>query len=241
MGRHERLAVLADVDRPGLAVADLGCGTGRTIRALLAADPAPAVIHAVDSTSQLDDDLLHDERVVSRIADLDSPLPYDDASLDRVVSMNVTENLRNPSHFLHECARVLRRGGTAVVGHTDFDTALFTSDDDALTRVLVDRFVADVPTGAQRTDGFMGRKLVSLTVDAPLVLEQVHSWADPHRRFDRGSLAWKIAMGMVAAARDDAELAARAARWIESVRRLADEGRFLFAITDVVVVLRKPR
>jgi hypothetical protein len=87
----------------------------------------------------------------------------------------------------------------------------------------------------------MGRKLLSLAVDAPLVLEQVHSWADPHRRFDRGSLAWKIAMGMVASARDDAELSARAAAWVESVRRLADQGRFLFTITDVAVVLRKPR
>jgi SAM-dependent methyltransferase len=241
MGRHERLARLTDVDRPDLVVADLGCGTGRTVRALLSADPAPAVVHAVDSTSQLDDDLLHDERVVSRVADLDHRLPFDDASLDRVVSMNVAENLHDPAGFLRECARVLRPGGIAVVGHTDFDTALFTSHDDELTRLLVDRFVAEVPAGAEGADGFMGRKLVSLSVDAPLVLEQVHSWADPHRRFDRGSLAWKIAMGMVASARDDAELAAEAAGWIESVRRLADEGRFLFAITDVVVVLRKPR
>ena len=241
MGRHERLARLTDVDRSGLIVADLGCGTGRTVRALLAGDPAPGVVQAVDSTSQLDDDLLHDPRVVSRVADLDHRLPFDDASLDRVVSMNVAENLRDPSAFLRECSRVLRPGGPAVVGHTDFDTALFTSDDDALTRLLVDRFVAEVPEDSRGTDGFMGRKLLSLAVDAPLVLEQVHSWADPHRRFDRGSLAWKIAMGMVASARDDAELSARAAAWVESVRRLADQGRFLFTITDVAVVLRKPR
>ena len=241
MGRHARLAALADVHRPGLVVADLGCGSGRTVRALLAADVPPQVVHAVDSTSQLDDDLLHDERVVSRVADLDCPLPFDDAALDRVVSMNVAENLHDPAAFLRECARVLRPGGAAVVGHTDFDTALFTSEDDELTRLLVDRFVAEVPRDAERADGFMGRKLVSLSVDAPLLLEAVHSWADAHRRFDRGSLAWKIAMGMVASTRDDPELAARAAGWIESVRRLADEGRFLFAITDGVIVLRKPR
>src|SRR3954470_24749267 len=162
MGRHERLARLTDVDAPGLIVADLGCGTGRTVRELLRLDPPPAVVHAVDSTSQLDDDLLHDERVVSRVADLDHRLPFDDEALDRVVSMNVAENLRDPQAFLRECSRVLRPGGTAVVGHTDFDTALFTSDDDELTRLLVDRFVAEVPSGADRADGFMGRKLVRL-------------------------------------------------------------------------------
>lgn len=239
MGRHQRLAELADVSTGDLVVADLGCGTGRTVRALLHACPAPRLVHAVDATSGLDDDLLHDPRVVSRVADLDTRLPFADASLDRIVSMNVAENLADPAAFLDECCRVLRVGGLAVVGHTDFDTALFTSPDDELTRLLVDRFVAEVPRWQNRADGFMGRKLLGLGVDSPLTLVDVHSWADPHRRFDEGSLAWKIAMGMLAAVREDPQLTARAASWVESVRTLADAGRFLFSITDVVVVLRR--
>lgn len=239
MGRHQRLAELADVDRPDLVVADLGCGTGRTVRALLGASPAPRLVHAVDATSDLDDDLLHDARVVSRVADLDQPLPFADASLDRVVSMNVAESLAHPAAFLAQCQRVLRVGGVAVIGHSDFDTALFTSPDDDLTRLLVDRFVADRPQWQQRTDGFMGRKLLGLGADSPLTLLDVHSWADPHRRFDDGSLAWKIAMGMLAAVHQDSQLSARAADWVESVRTLADQGRFLFTVTDVAVVLRR--
>jgi SAM-dependent methyltransferase len=239
MGRHERLAALATVDTPGLTVADLGCGTGRTVRALLARPVVPARVEAVDRGSALDDDLLGDARVTSRLADLDEPLPFDDASLDRIVSMNVMEGVADAEALLRECHRVLVPGGLAVIGHTDFDTALFTSDDDALTRTLVDRFVAEVPTSDAHTDGFMGRKLLRLAVESPFDVVDVQSWADAHRRFDEGSLAWKIAMGMVAAVRDDDELAARAAQWLESVGRLAHEGRFLFAVTDVAVVLRR--
>jgi SAM-dependent methyltransferase len=239
MGRHQRLAELTDVDGDDLVVADLGCGTGRTVRALLGRTPAPRLLHALDATSDLDDDLLHDPRVVSRVADLDQRLPFDDASLDRIVSMNVAENLQDPAAFLVECHRTLREGGTAVIGHSDFDTALFTSHDDALTRLLVDRFVAEVPTWQENADGFMGRKLPGLAADSPFALVDVVSWADPHRRFDEGSLAWKISMGMLAAVREDPALSARAASWVESVRDLADEGRFLFTITDVVVVLRR--
>jgi SAM-dependent methyltransferase len=239
MGRHQRLAALARVDDAGLVVADLGCGTGRTVRALLAGPVPPARIEALDRGSALDDDLLGDIRVVSRLADLDEPLPFDDGALDRIVSMNVMEGVADAETLLRECHRVLKPGGLAVVGHTDFDTALFTSDSDVLTRTLVDRFVAEVPTWDAHTDGFMGRKLLRLAVESPFEVVDVQSWADPHRRFDEGSLAWKIAMGMVAAVRDDDDLAARAAEWLESVGRLATESLFLFTVTDVAVVLRR--
>jgi SAM-dependent methyltransferase len=238
MGRHARLAALAEVDADGLVVADLGCGDGRTVRKLLALDPAPRLVHALDHSAGLPDSLLHDERVRSRIVDLEEPLPFAEGSLDRLVSMNVIEALADPGGFLRECHRVLRPGGLAVIGHTDFDTALFTSTDDALTRELVDRFVALVPGWAERADGFVGRKLPSLAADSPFTVVEVHSWADPHRRFDQGSLAWKIAQGMLAAAADDPPLLARAVGWLDGVQALAASGRFLFAVTDVAVVLR---
>ncbi|MFP5347928.1 MAG: methyltransferase domain-containing protein [Actinomycetes bacterium] len=252
MGRHERVAELADLaGARGLAgagdpvvVADLGCGEGRTVRTLLA--HSPDVVHAIDRVSALADDLLTDARVRSRIADLDEPdLPVEPSSLHRVVSLNVAEHLLDPVGHLVACHRALRPGGLVVLAHSDWDTALFTSTDDGLTRALVDRFVDVVPTWAERTDGFMGRKLLALANaatlrGAPFELVSVDSWADPHRRFDDGSVAWKVAMGMLAAARDLPDLAARAAGWVEGLRSLADAGQFLFTVTDVAVVLRKP-
>ena len=239
MGRHARLATLADIHTDGLVVADLGCGDGRTVRKLLGHDPSPGLVFALDQAATLPDALLHDERVRSRIADLDEPLPFEDASIDRVVSLNVIEALIDPAAFLRECHRVLRPGGRAVIAHSDFDTALFTSTDDALTRELVDRFVRLIPSWADRADGFTGRKLPVLAAASPFTVTSVHSWADPHRRFDTGSLAWKIAQGMLAAAADDPDLLSRAAGWLDGVQGLADSGRFLFAVTDVAVVLHR--
>ncbi|HZI98729.1 MAG TPA: methyltransferase domain-containing protein [Actinomycetales bacterium] len=242
MGRHERVAELAAIGG-GDEVADLGCGVGRTVRALLRADPE--VVHAIDHVSDLDDDVLADPRVRSRIADLDSELPLPSESLDAATSLNVVEHLADPVAHLLDCHRVLRPGGRLVLAHSDWDTALFTSTDDGLTRTLVDRFVDVVPRWAERTDGFMGRKLLALadacaSRGAVFDTDSVDAWADPHRRFDDGSVAWKVAMGMLAAARDDADLAARAAGWVDGLRRLADAGQFLFTVTDVAVVLRRP-
>jgi SAM-dependent methyltransferase len=252
VGRHDRIAELAALQAPAggrpLEIADLATGYGRTVRAILAAVGATGTavrVHAVDVASALDDDVLHDERVRSVIADLDEPLPFADATLDRVVSVNVAEHLVDARAHVADAYRVLRPGGLLVLAHSDWDTVLFTSDDDALTRRLVDRFVVTVPTWAERADGFMGRKLLGLADAAPAgadpfeVVDLV-TWADCHRRFDENSVAWKVARGVLVAAAGDAELAAEAAQWVESLRRLSDENLFVFTVTDVVLVLRRP-
>jgi SAM-dependent methyltransferase len=240
VGRHERIAGLASLDRAGLEVADLATGPGRTVRALLAAATEPLRVHAVDASSSLDDEVLHDARVRSVIADLDQPLPFLDQALDRVISLNVAEHLADPVFHLLECHRVLRPGGLLVLAHSDWDTALFASADDVLTRTLVDRFVSTVPLWAERADGFMGRKLLGLAAASPFELVKAETWADCHRRFDQGSVSWKVAMGVLAATKDDPDLASQATSWVEGLARLATEGQFLFAVTDVALVLRRP-
>ncbi len=281
MGRHARLAALAGLGarrartsgaggsarpprdgggtpapRP-LAVADLGCGSGRTVAAVLDAvdalppaaadEAAEVVVHAVDQVSALDEDLLTDARVRSRTTDLDAPLPFQDGSLDAVISLNVLEHLADPVVHLEEVHRALVPGGVLVLAHSDWDTALFTSGDDALTRDLVDVFVAAGARSsgaAERSDGFSGRKLLSHAAasaqrGSPWTLDDVASWADPHRRFDDGSIAWKVASGVLSTAGSDPALAARASGWMEDLRSLAATGQFLFTVTDVALVLRR--
>ena len=244
VGRHDRIAELAALDPPeggrALEVADLATGYGRTVRAMLAAAPGPLRIHAGDTASGLDDDVLHDERVRSVIADLDQPLPFADASLDRVISINVAEHLADPREHVAESYRVLRPGGLMVLAHSDWDTALFAGEDDALTRTLVNRFVSTPPRFAERADGFMGRKLLGLAAAAPFEVVTVETWADCHRRFDEDSVGWKVARGVLSAAADDPDLAEQARGWVANLVRLAEQGRFLFTVTDVVLVLRRP-
>ena len=107
-------ALVALLD-PRLVVADLGCGTGQ-ITGVLA--PHVARVIGVDSSS----DMLQAARsrwaavpsVEFRHGNLEA-LPIDNGEIDVAVMALVLHYVPDPARALGECARVLRRGGRALV------------------------------------------------------------------------------------------------------------------------------
>jgi ubiquinone/menaquinone biosynthesis C-methylase UbiE len=102
-------------DVAGLSVLDLGCGTGRLSLWLAGAG---ATVTGVDFS----EGMLEEARRKAGAAkvrflahDLQQPLPFADATFDRVVSGLVLEHLEDLDAFFGEARRVLRPGGRAVV------------------------------------------------------------------------------------------------------------------------------
>ena len=89
-------------------VLDVGAGAGYTSARLAERGHR---VRAVD---------IHTEQFVPREipcvkADLNGRLPFDDASFDGVLALEIIEHLEAPRAFLRELARVVRPGGTVVV------------------------------------------------------------------------------------------------------------------------------
>jgi SAM-dependent methyltransferase len=57
-------------------------------------------------------------------ADLNEPFPFDDASFDTTMAIEILEHLENPRRFLRELSRVLRPGGVAVVSTPNLTSLL---------------------------------------------------------------------------------------------------------------------
>jgi ubiquinone/menaquinone biosynthesis C-methylase UbiE len=99
----------------GLAILDLGCGTGR--HALwLAAEGAN--VTAVDFSEGMLEQAKRKpgaDRIRFLAHDLHEPLPLADESFDLVVSGLVLEHLRELGTFFAETRRVLKPGGKAIV------------------------------------------------------------------------------------------------------------------------------
>jgi ubiquinone/menaquinone biosynthesis C-methylase UbiE len=99
----------------GLAVLDLGCGTGRHAVWLAAAG---AAVTAVDFSEGMLAEARRKpgaEALRFLVHDLHEPLPFPDGAFDLVVSGLVLEHLRVLPGFFAEARRVLRPGGRAVM------------------------------------------------------------------------------------------------------------------------------
>jgi SAM-dependent methyltransferase len=116
---HQRVLELVRAhlaDRPGARVCDVPCGAGALSAQLASAglDVMPVDIAAVEPF-QFDPSR-------RRLHDCNRGLPFADAELDAVVSVEGIEHLESPTGFLRECARVLRPGGLLFLTTPNVDS-----------------------------------------------------------------------------------------------------------------------
>jgi ubiquinone/menaquinone biosynthesis C-methylase UbiE len=112
---YDRPAVLALLgDVAGARVLDAGCGPGFYAEELLARGATVVAIDVSEAMLSLARRRLGD-RAEIRHADLDEPLPFEDAYFDLVVCPLVIHYVLNRTAALREFFRVLRPGGHAVL------------------------------------------------------------------------------------------------------------------------------
>jgi SAM-dependent methyltransferase len=111
---HEEPGYFRDVTRhfpPADRLLDVGCGTGwlaRHFEHYTGVDASPA---AVEQAARQGRNV--------RLADVDEPLPFPDASFDGVVLKDLLEHVADPVAVVAEARRVLRPGGRVFASSPD--------------------------------------------------------------------------------------------------------------------------
>ena len=239
--RHHNLALALPRCERG-PIVDLGCGRGATLVALRERLGTRVELVGVDKAMPpMLDPLAADEKVRRVAADLKRRLPFEEATFEAAVCHNTLECLPDRQAFLRDVERVLTPGGHLLLGHTDFDTMVFSSSDLELTRRLVHANADTQEAWMDASDGTIGRKLIGIARQSPFELAGVLAWVVVDTDLEEGSAAASAVRSIAGAIRrdGDAGLAARLDDWVADLRALARRGEFLHSVNDYAVLLRK--
>lgn len=242
---HARVASLANL-REGGSVLDVGCGRGVTLPYLLtgvgssgkviAADRAGDGLQAVKETYS---DEIANGRLTIVDFDIAESFPFEADSLDSVTCQNVIECLSDRDSVLAEIHRVLKPGGSALVGHNDFDGVLLASDDRDMTRRMVHGYADYTQKWQDVSEGQMGRLLPGLFANSPFKDTVTETALFVDLALTNESYARDHLEGMVALSQEFGVLAENAQKWIRSLEARSEVGKFYYAIPWTCVLAVK--
>src|SRR5215831_3484308 len=220
--------------RPGMAVAEIGCGSGTAARELAALVGPRGKVHGFDISERFialarDRTAAANVPVNFQVADAGA-LPLPDACLDAYRAERVYMHLRQPEAALAEAFRVLRPGGRLLIMDQDWDSLLFDGDL-AATRAITHAFADSM------VNGTIARRMPPLLRAAGFDEIAIHP--ENTLASDGSALGWMadtIAKAALAAGLNPDMVNG----WMDDQRRRIAEDRFLLIVTHFVTSARRP-
>lgn len=177
-------------------------------------------------------------RLVVVHGDVQAP-PFAEGAFDAIVCQNVVECLRDRDALVVQAARMLKPGGTLLLGHHDFDGVIIAHDDRELTRRLVHGFAGYKQDWQEAVEGQMGRLIPGLVSNASFASVEIETAMFVDLDLGEGSYAGVYLECLAAVApaigvsKDEME------RWTASLKKAASESRFFFGLSWIAAICRK--
>ncbi len=233
IARRRKANVSALKPQFGQSIVDIGAGSGLLAHDLsqlvgdkgqiFAVDPSPEMRAAANKACS--------DRTNVRVLDGSAyDLPFAEGTLDGAVSLQVYEYLDDVPRALKEARRVLKKGGHLVIGDLHWDSHIWHADNyERMEQMLR---IWDSHMVWRRLPAY----LPAMLRDAGFTLDAIRPEICQDNDFRSDGLA-KLMVQLISAYAVQNELAtvAEVDEWKNEQERMAEEGRFFFAITHYVI------
>lgn len=240
---------LAEMMPPEGVVVDLGCGSGRTLAAVVDRRPGVDLVGVDQDLTGLAQAGLALDATRSGCpglirADLSQPLPFGDGYADAVICHNVLELLPDPAGLLREVLRIVKPGGRAVLSHTDFEHIVIHGADRTLTHLICQAYANLPQLWMSHLDPQMPYRIPGLARQCGLTVEgfTAHTTTATALAGHAASRVEEIATAVRGHIRDGRiDLAnVHVDLWVDQLNRAAEAGLFAFMETALVTVVTIP-
>jgi len=225
--------------RPGASVLDVGCGSGDDARELAALVGSLGRVVGIDSSESLiaearrraEGTAPRPEFRVAEACRVDFPADtFDACRADRLF-----QHLADPRAALSEMVRVCKPGRTVEVVDRDWGLVAVDSDDQAATRIILDR------AGSGIRNGWIGRQLPALFHDAGLAHVRAEAHPIALRDFPAADALLDLTIVAGHAANEALLSTEQAAAWLRELQARSQAVRFFAAFVMFIVTGRKRR
>lgn len=227
---YKRLLLTSLRIGPGHTVADIGCGPGTDLPALLATGATTVI--GVDRSPAMAAEARHRAPSADiRVGDAHA-LPIPSSSVDRLRTDRVLQHVTEPAAAIAEAFRVLRPGGILGMAEPDWDTLAVAADDVETSRGFA-RF-----TAGQVRNATLGRQLTRLTARCGFEPAEVMPVPVVFRDFTTADLILGLTRNCARAVEAHQLREEVAAAWLEALAEPSTP--FLASVTLFVVTATRP-
>lgn len=239
--KKELLAFLDNLENQ--VILDYGCGKGDFIELIL--NHKPLKIHAVDSNSSTISKIksrFKEQTINDRISiEITTDPNSINEKFNKIICHNVLECVEDKIGFVNKFNKLLLPGGVFLLSHHDFDSAIYNSSDEGLTRNLIHNFADTKQKWQEYSDGKMGRKIPGI-IEKSVFKDSVCFFImrKMERSFSQGNYGHLMAnmISKVVKGRFE-EMVIK--NWYEDLTKLSRCGDYYFTIDLVVAIMNKPK
>lgn len=242
---HHYLVDILDVHNDHKAL-DLGCGHGHTLM-YIAENLLQGEVIGVDIDEKVlavAEKILSQKNLLDKVeliqGDLSKDLPFEKNSFDRIVSHNVLECIPDKIKFINNCYTLLKKDGILVISHSDFDTHVYNSSYDELTRNLVHNYSDTKQDWMETSDGMIGRRLNGIFKHTKFKRFTPLVYVMSNYKFQPLQYGFRIAQDIIKIARESNKFSDKEIeKWVNDLEMKDKNSEYFFSGNINLVIAKK--